>query len=137
MSFVDHSPNSKSGSLPPHPCFPIELPDSFHFLLEFQHADGARHLADGGPVVIGPEDAAVLVLVNHDVASVLASFPGENFLHLPCERIDFATKRFMMIANATTRMGWLHLCNARVRVKRERRGRIPIPLRQKDAQGLA
>src|SRR5260221_14231037 len=62
--------------------------------------------------------------------------PAKAFLPCPVF-IDFATKGFMMIANATTGMGSLHLCGARVRVNRGRRGGIPVPLRRKDVQGLA
>src|SRR2546428_2136045 len=49
--------------LSPHLCLPINLPDARHFILEFEHADCARHFADGGPGVIGPEDPAILVFV--------------------------------------------------------------------------
>src|SRR5207249_8433453 len=52
-----------SPSLSPNPCFPIELPDARQFLLEFQHADRAHHFADRDLGVIGPEDAAILILV--------------------------------------------------------------------------
>src|SRR5438132_796400 len=50
-------------ALSPNACFSIELPDARHFILELQYADRAHHFADGGPGVIGPEDAAIFVFV--------------------------------------------------------------------------
>src|SRR2546422_6664978 len=62
-------------ALSPNLCFPIELPDARHFILEFQYADGAHHFADRHLVVIGPEDAAILVFVVMETNSVTVSLP--------------------------------------------------------------
>ena len=43
--------------------FPIELFDARHFIFEFEYPDRAHHFTDGGPGVIGPEDAAIFVFV--------------------------------------------------------------------------
>src|SRR5207253_2936407 len=71
----EYIPISKRDLLSPDPCFPIELPDARHFLLEFQHADRTHHLSDRDPGVIGPEDAAILVFVIVETHFVTVSLP--------------------------------------------------------------
>src|ERR1041384_6094883 len=52
----------------------IKLPDARHFVLEFEHADGARHFADGGSGIVRPEDAAILVFVVVEADSLAVDF---------------------------------------------------------------
>ena len=62
-------------ALSPNLCFPIELPDARHFILQFQCVDRAHHFGDGDPGVIGPEDAAILVFVVMETNSVTVNLP--------------------------------------------------------------
>src|SRR6266704_2656194 len=65
----------KKNCLSPNPGLAIEFPDARHFILEFQHADRAHHCADRGSGIIGPEDAAILVLVVVETHLVTVGLP--------------------------------------------------------------